>query len=371
MTGRDLIIGGGLAGAGLAVHLAKAGRDVVILERERGPHDKVCGEFLSFEATASLRRLGVDPVALGAVPISRVAVCVGIRRVETVLPFPALSLGRRVLDEALLVHAQTASAEVKRGVRVTGLEQTAAGWIAHTAQGPVTGRQAFLATGKHDLRSWKRPAGRQSDLIGFKVYLRLRPESRAQLEGAVELHLFPGGYAGLEPIEDGKINLCLLVRRREFVALGQNWQALVEHVRRHCPRLDDSLDWTGENDQVLAVSAIPYGFVARSTGGPWRLGDQAAVIPSFAGEGMSIALHSAELAADFVLAGLKADAFQQRLVRNVSGRIRAATLLSQVLVQPLAQPLIGIGLALIPQITDVVSRWTRLPKRVHTARRFA
>ena len=44
-----LVIGGGLAGAAAAVHLAGAGRDVCLLERTTGPHDKVCGEFLSFD----------------------------------------------------------------------------------------------------------------------------------------------------------------------------------------------------------------------------------------------------------------------------------------------------------------------------------
>ena len=64
-----LVIGGGLAGAGLAVTLASAGRAVTLVERETQPHHKVCGEFVSAEAMLYLRDLGLDLESLGAVRI--------------------------------------------------------------------------------------------------------------------------------------------------------------------------------------------------------------------------------------------------------------------------------------------------------------
>src|SRR4051794_15299892 len=76
-----IVVGGGPAGAATACRLAAAGRDVVLLERAAGPHHKVCGEFLSIETQAILRRLGVDPLAHGAVPVDRVAIHVGRREV--------------------------------------------------------------------------------------------------------------------------------------------------------------------------------------------------------------------------------------------------------------------------------------------------
>ena len=47
-------IGGGPAGSALATRLARSGREVVLVERETGPHDKVCGEFLSWEAVLGM-----------------------------------------------------------------------------------------------------------------------------------------------------------------------------------------------------------------------------------------------------------------------------------------------------------------------------
>src|SRR3569833_2222073 len=97
-----VVIGGGPAGAMTAFRLAAAGCEVILLEKQREPHHKVCGEFLSAEAMGYLDRVGVDPRALGARPIQRVRLHTGHSSVYTELPFSALSLSRRTLDEALL-----------------------------------------------------------------------------------------------------------------------------------------------------------------------------------------------------------------------------------------------------------------------------
>jgi len=55
-----LVVGGGVAGGAVAAYLARAGRHVVLLERKNGPHDKVCGEFVSGEAADYLRVLDID-----------------------------------------------------------------------------------------------------------------------------------------------------------------------------------------------------------------------------------------------------------------------------------------------------------------------
>ena len=64
-----LIIGGGPAGAAAAALIAAAGRPVTVVERNAGPADKLCGDFLSGGAIAALRALGLDPLTIGAVPV--------------------------------------------------------------------------------------------------------------------------------------------------------------------------------------------------------------------------------------------------------------------------------------------------------------
>ncbi|HSO32744.1 MAG TPA: FAD-dependent monooxygenase [Labilithrix sp.] len=361
-TQPSLVIGGGPAGAALATRLAGAGREVVLLERELGPTDKVCGEFLSREAALYLTSLGLDLRALGAVPIDAVRLCERDHVATVRLPFAAHSLSRRVLDEALLERAAARGARVLRGAKVNELSRTEDGWRARLDDGTsIEGGAAFLATGKHDLRSHKRPPGLQNDLVAFKLHWRLAPKQTNELDRHVELVLFEGGYAGLQPVEGGHANLCLVVRRTRLARLGRGWDKLLAAMRAESPHLDARLAggepcWA----KPLALSAIPYGYVRHHADGPWRLGDQAAVIPSFSGDGMSIALHSAELAATTYLEGGDADAYQRRLARDVSGQVRLATLLSHGLVRRPAQVALGAAARVWPGLMSSVAFHTRV-----------
>ena len=360
-----LIIGGGPAGASLAIRLARGGRPVLLIEREAGPHDKVCGEFLSFEAAGYLAELGLDATALGAVPITGVDLLHRDRTAQSDLPFRALSLSRRIMDEALLARAVEVGARVMRGRRVTRLQRLAGRWRAQLNDGhTIEAANLFLATGKHDLRGWTRPAGRQADLIGFKQHFTLAPDQAGKIRGRVELHLFPGGYAGLEAVEGDRANLCLVVRKRALNAAGRSWPSLLEHLQTTCPSLGERLRGARPStDKALAVAAIPYGYVRAHGDGVWRLGDQAAVIPSLAGEGMSIALHSARLAAELFLSGESSQTYQRALAHDVGRQVARATWLSRALVREWSQALTIQTVMAHPKALSLAAAATRIPRR--------
>src|SRR5579863_2131026 len=197
----NLVIGGGPAGSMLALHLAAAGRRVTLVEREPAAHDKVCGEFLSREAVCYLRQAGLDPLALGAQVIRTVRLSSCGKVVSSQLPFEALSLSRRTLDETLLARAAQ-TCEVLRGHAVESLADDGQNWVARfTGRNSLRASAVFLATGKHDLRGFARPAGRQSNLVGFKIHFALAPAKIDALCQTMDLYLFPGGYGGLSLVE--------------------------------------------------------------------------------------------------------------------------------------------------------------------------
>jgi flavin-dependent dehydrogenase len=367
MQAEVAVVGGGLAGASAAGQLAAAGRDVLLIEREAGPHDKVCGEFLSREAQLYLRALGIDLAALGAAPIHILGLAAGDRLVSTRLPFQAMSLSRRVLDEAVLEFSRERGVRVLRGRRVTGTETVERGLRLRLEDGAaVTARTVILATGKHDLRGHARPAGRQNDLIGFKMMFTLTARQRAALSGRVELMLFAGGYAGLQPVGGERANLCLLVRRDRFAAIGRSWDALLTAIGTETPLLATRLQGAQpEWARPLTVAGLPYGLVVRQPApdGFWRLGDQAAVIPSFSGDGMSIALHSARLAASAYLQGRTAAEFQARLAADVGAQVWRATWLSRIFVQKRPQHGLLAAARLLPAALNLGVALTRVPER--------
>lgn len=354
----DLVVaGGGLAGAAAATLLAQGGKRPLLLERTIARHDKVCGDFVSTEAQAHLRALGFEAARLGGAAIDRVRLVAGGRSVAARLPFTALGLTRRRLDEALLDHAAASGVEVARGVTV---RQVDGGGLA-TSAGDLRPASLLLATGKADVRGAKRAtAGTLNHLIGFKQYYRPPAATLAALDRAIEIVLFDGGYAGVQRVEDGMVNLCLLVDRRRFdVAAGD---VLADVLAE--PRLARLL---GDAEPLLArpltISGVPYGFVHRGEDAAFRLGDQAGVIPSFTGDGMSIALHSARLAAAAVLAGASPAAYHEAFRRDCARQIGRATTLQRVGEGRVGRRLVIAGIGAVPTLL----RWAATLTRVSPA----
>ncbi len=358
-----LVIGGGLAGCMAALRLRAGRREVLLIEKERGHHHKVCGEFLSPEAVIYLRDAGVDPLRMGAVPIERLRVSVKRRAIQALLPFPALSLSRRVLDAALLGRAEMAGCEIREGTPVRSLIRDGGRWTAQLGDGRVeSAHSAFLATGKHDLHGWSRPSSRQNDLVGFKMHWRLQAAQTNALRGFMDLFLFESGYGGLALVEADTANLCLVIRRSRLRRIGA-WRELVSALCEENEMLRERLDGAvGLWERPLAVSSIPYGYVHEGECGAWRVGDQAAVIPSFTGDGMAIALHSGMLAAEIYLGGGTPSHYHRMLRQQLRRGMLLATGLSRAMVTHAGQELAAAAIPVLPQPLGWIARLTRIPE---------
>ena len=363
--GADLIvIGGGLAGSMAALRLAAAGRKVTLLEKQRGACHKVCGEFLSCEAVEYLRTSGIDPLHLGAQTLRFVRLAVKQKVVEAPLPFTALSLSRFALDEALLARAQAAGCNVLRGVFIETLSNEGGEWRAQARNGDSwRAPTVFLATGKHDVSGWERSEGAHAGLAGFKLYWRLNPGQTDALRNVMELFLFAGGYGGLSLVENDAANLCLIVQSERLRRMG-GWPGLLKCLRKENRHIDRRLQGaTAMWERPLAIFPLPYGYLASPTDGLWRLGDQAAVIPSFTGDGMSIALHSAALGAQMFLDGKTAGEYQRELKSHLRRSMSLSTRLSQAMVSDTGRAVAPFALSVFPRAMEWIARSTRISQR--------
>ena len=363
MQDEILILGGGVAGCAAAITLARKGRSVTLIEREPAPRHKVCGEFLSGEALEDLHALGIDVASLGAVPLNYVRLAAARRAAEAPLPFPAASLTRKALDTALIDEAIAAGVNMKRGHSVRSLSRTNGKlWQAKldddtTYEAPT----AFLATGKHDLRGHSRPKD-PHQWVAFKIYYRLSAAQTADLADASELTLYSGGYGGIQPVEDGIANFCCVVQRQYFACAGLRWEGLLKKMQQDCPHLAMRLSG-GEPllDKPITITHIPYGYLRRATEeGLYCIGDQAAVIPSFTGDGISIALHTARRAAAAYLVAEPAPVFQPKLRSAMLPQMRLAEFAADGLNNRIARAVLPFCLRVWPGAMRVTAKLTRV-----------
>jgi flavin-dependent dehydrogenase len=358
-----LILGGGVAGCAASIALARKGRSVTLIEREPTPRHKVCGEFLSGEALEDLHALGIDVVSLGAVPLNYVRLAAAKRAAEAPLPFPAASLTRKALDTALIAAAIAAGVKIVRGRSVQSLGRSPGNlWQATLDDGTTHEAQAaFLATGKHDLRGHSRPRD-PHQWVAFKMYYRMSEVQTADLADASELTLYAGGYGGIQPVEDGITNFCCVVQRKYFARAGLRWEGLLAKMKRDCPHLAMRLEGAEPLlEKPITVTHIPYGYLRRETeDGLYCIGDQAAVIPSFTGDGISIALHTARRATAAYLAAEPAPIFQPKLRSALLPQMRLAEFAADGLNNALARAVLPFCLTIWPGAMRVTARLTRV-----------
>ncbi len=357
-----LIVGGGPAGAAAAITLAREGEQPLLIERSRETGDAICGGFLSWRTLETLAKLGVEADALNPAPTTRVRLFAKERTAEAPLPRPARSVSRRTLDTVLIAAAQAAGAAIERGVTVRAIEETVRlddGAELHPAA-------LFLASGKHDIRGLARPAeARGNDpTLGLRVRIAAAPGLTRLVSDSIELHLFDRGYVGIALQEDGSGNVCMAVHRSRLNEAGDP-ERLLSALGAECPALGERLGYRAGSEPIDAIANVPYGWRLREgRAGLFRLGDQAGVIPSLAGEGMGIALASGVAAAEaFVRGGAEAAAdWQVRFAHEIARPIGVARLIAGLGERPASAGALVTVARVAPSLVDLAARLTRVAR---------
>jgi hypothetical protein len=204
-----------------------------------------------------------------------------------------------------------------------------------------------------------------SDFVAFKSHYRLESRQTAALSGAVELHLFDGGYAGLQLIEDQTANFCLLIARNQVAIARGGWDRILSEISGMAPILGDRL--AGSEmlfDKPLAVSSLPYGYLhhpaVTDLPGVTRLGDQYAVIPSFTGEGMALAAACGKILAKMAARGSADPAcLHDELRRRVTRPLRLSAIVHRVLSRRYGPSVLAALAGVRPEWLTTAARLTR------------
>lgn len=310
MTSWDAaVVGAGPAGSAAATVLALAGRRVLLLEKDRFPRAKVCGEFLSGDALASIERLGARAALDACAPEGIEEGSVHPARGGTVhfrLPAPALGISRFRLDDLLAARAREAGAEARFSCRVLSTAGTPQGgysirFVSEGVEEEATARAVIGAWGRWDAldRRLERRFLERSRYFGWSRDYR---GDTSKLAGRVRLYLFPGGYCGLSRVEGGEANLAGVISESGKRKIGGDWNETLDRARRANPGLDADLAPMEPGPRGF-LGTVPVVFTAKppTEDGMLMAGDAAGVIDPFSGQGQAAALAAGILAGETAL----------------------------------------------------------------------
>jgi geranylgeranyl reductase family protein len=344
-----VVVGAGPSGSAAAHHLARAGLEVLLLEKTAFPREKVCGDGLTPRAVKELVAMGVDisPEA-GWLRNKGLRVITGGMRMELDWPqlatFPDHGLVRRRedFDERLARQAETAGARLVQRCNVTGPvldERTGRITGVHARLGeekrPVTFRAPLvvaadgnssrlsLAMGLH--RREDRPMG-----VAVRTYFTSPRHDDDYLESWLEVRDRPDpdgrllpGYAWVFGMGDGTCNVGLGVLDASLPYRDPDWRGV---LRDWCASLPEEWGFTPENmTGPVRGAALPMGFNRQPHYGDGLLlvGDAAGAVNPFNGEGIAYAMESGRIAAEVIA--------QARARRTAEGREAALRLYPRAL----------------------------------------
>jgi flavin-dependent dehydrogenase len=294
-----VVIGAGPAGSAAAGLLALRGRRVLVLEKERFPRRKVCGEFLSAQAAEQLAALGLRAeIETPAERIHRGGLFLpGGEEIPFRLPAAALGVSRARLDERLARWAEDRGAEVRLGVRVRGVIDRFRVRVAEGAhEEEIETRSVVGAWGRWDALDRGRRGGGEGRGRRFLAWSRGYEPSES-FAGRVALYLFPGGYCGLSRVEGGRVHLAGIVDDATHRRLPPGWEAVLDHARASNAALDRALAGLVPSTHFRGAGPVYLAAKPPVERGVLMVGDSAGVLDPFSGQGIACALASGILAA--------------------------------------------------------------------------
>jgi len=338
-----IVVGAGPAGSTVAALLARAGHDVLLLDKATFPRHKACSEYINPAGAHLLRILGLeaDVLALGAHEMEAMLVhAPGGQRflADFASSGPgrrALGLSRQKLDHLLLRHAEAAGATVSQGVhtrdvivdgtRVTGVEATIDG-----SRQTLRAKLVIGADGRHSVvtrRLGLDAPVRWPHRTGLVAHYR----GVSGLDRHGEMHVARHGYAGLAPLEDGLTNVAFVTDTHTVAGRTGSLERFFEDALAAIPEVATKLGGAARVGGIRGVG--PMAHRARRTAGDGFLlvGDAASFLDPFTGEGIYEGLRGALLAAPIASSALRAgDLSAEALAPYRAARRRAFTAKRQV-----------------------------------------
>jgi geranylgeranyl reductase family protein len=396
-----VVVGAGPGGAAAAAHLARRGRDVILIDKETFPRDKVCGDGLTPRVVKELLDLGLVDEATGRADGWATQKGLRIHGGSTTmeLPWPELddwpswgaTASRRVFDATIARTAAASGARLAQRTGVTGplwrdaSETRVAGvtWRREDEdgtvhEGVVHAPVVIAADGPGSIMAKRLGVERRPTrpmAVGVRTYYRSRRWDDEWISSFLDLTDKDGGllsgYGWIFPLDDGTLNvgLGLLSTSREFQ--GTNYRRMLKEWAGN-DVMQEEWDTTEENHLgPVLTGPIPMGFnrVPLHQRGVLLVGDSGGMVNPFNGEGISYAMEAGQLAAEVVDRALTTrrtmdlDAFDTELRQRWGGYYQLGKVFAELVGNPTImhvcteygmphRPLMELVLKLMAHLTD-------------------
>ena len=396
-----IIVGAGPAGSAAAILLARAGWAVALVERQRFPRRKVCGECVAASNLPLLEALGVaTDFGTAAGPELRRMTLMG-RDSEVIADLPGAAderfrwgraLGRETLDTLLLAHALRTGAEIFQPWSLQAIEGTAGAWhcdLRSLESGACLRLHAGVIIDAHgsweDLpsaRPLRRLARSSADLFAFKANFR-----KSSLDaGLICVLALDGGYGGMVVADAGVTTVACCIRRDRLnklrgAATGSSAGDAVEAwLQRQSRGVGQALHGAARDGPWLASGPLDPGVRIGPSDRWFRVGNAAGEAHPILGEGMSMALQSAALLCRSLLGDQPAAqapsadrqaALQRRYAaawrREFAPRLRLAAAFAHLAMRPAGTAALMALTRTWPALLSEGARWGGKVRRVDLA----
>ena len=300
ITADVIIIGGGLAGLCNAIHLSKFDKKVLLIEKNSYPKHKVCGEYISNEVLSYLKYLDVNPFDFGAVNITDFKLStINNKVISSKLPLGGFGISRYQFDFILSEKAKENGVTILQDQVLNVNFSEDIFHVATKENNTFTSKIAIGAFGKRSLLDVKMERAfiqKKSPYLGVKIHVKGNFE-----ENLVALHNFKGGYCGVSKVENDIINLCYITSFSSFKKYKsiEDFQEQVVFKNQYLKEIFKTT--TPVFEKPLTISQVSFETKKPIEKHLIMCGDAAGMIHPLCGNGMSMAIQSAQIASKLIL----------------------------------------------------------------------
>ena len=295
-----IAIGGGLAGLCNAIHLSKFGKKVLLIEKNEYPKHKVCGEYISNEVLPYFNFLEVNAFDFGAVKINKFQLSTRKNKlISAKLPLGGFGISRYKLDLILSEKAKENGVVILQDT-VLHIHFSKDNFTLETKENVTFSTKIVIgAFGKRSLLDVKMKRNfiqKKAPYLGVKIHVK-----GDFSKDLVALHNFKGGYCGVSKVENNAINLCYITSFSSFKKYKNidDFQEQVVFKNKYLKEIFQNSEALFE--KPLSISQISFETKKPVENHILMCGDSAGMIHPLCGNGMSMAVQSAQLASKLIL----------------------------------------------------------------------